>query len=522
VLVSLGLRAGGAETAGEREHLDENRPVIVNEARVRLENFDVTPELFADFAHERGGGSLPGLDFAAGEFPFEREVLVRRTLGDEHVAVTFDDGASDGNGASGGHGGGLGARELSARIVSGERENALKYSGDGPIGGTRLTMSSARLSLFGGWWARLFGRAASSQTPADAFVSDLAKAPAVLAPAAPTTPSPEEIAAQQAAMREQGANSLKEMLLLDTLPAAVIRQRKADPLVRERTLEALGNLRQIPALQSLAQGFMQALNRPEVEVDEVVGAISKDSALCVRVLRQANSVLIASERRIEDLDTAVQMLGVARVRKAAHALFTLRDAKRVAEGFDWRHLWIHALGAASIAEELEQHLRSAGNSQLHLAALLHDVGKIVLSTIASEDYRDVLVSAWNENARLEDLERERFGVDHREAGVLFARHNGLPEVVIQSIAHHDRPELAESHQFDVALVAIANYVSKAHGLGFSGARLDASDGEFENLPAWKVVEEETGGRPNIEAIEMELRPFIRTLRVELRELRDGT
>lgn len=358
--------------------------------------------------------------------------------------------------------------------------------------------------------------------PAPVTVAAKTVATPVVVPLVKTGPTAEDIAAQRQAAREESANSLKEMLQLESLPMVVApRVRTADPKVRERTLAELGNLKQIPALQSLAQGFMQALNRPEVEMDEVVGAIAKDSALCVRVLRLANSVLIASERRIEDLDTAVQMLGVARVRKAANALFTLRDAKRVTEGFDWRHLWIHALGAASIAEELEQQLRSSGNSQLHMAALLHDVGKIVLSTIEPDDYRDVLVAAWNENARLEDLERERFGVDHREAGVIFARHNGLPEVVIQAIAHHDRPEQAESHRFEVALVAIANYVSKAHGLGFSGARLDASDGEFENLPAWKVVEETCGGRPNIEAIEVEMRSFIKTLRVELRELREG-
>src|SRR5581483_317370 len=143
----------------------------------------------------------------------------------------------------------------------------------------------------------------------------------------------------------------------------------------------------------------------------------------------------------------------------------------------------------AIAEELEKQLRAADDSQVHLAALLHDVGKIVLSTIAPDAYRDVLIIAWNESGRLEDLERERLGVDHREAGVMFAQHNGLPPVVIEAIAHHDRPEQAKEHRFEVALVAIANYLSKAHGLGFSGARLDERDGEFADLSAWAIIEE---------------------------------
>jgi putative nucleotidyltransferase with HDIG domain len=307
---------------------------------------------------------------------------------------------------------------------------------------------------------------------------------------------------------------------VEALPLTVARPRVVDPAVRERTLAALNGLRQIPALQSLAQGFLRAMNQPEVSVPDVVASIEKDSALCVRVLRMANSVLVSPERRIEDLETAVQMLGVARVRKAAQALFTLRDANRVAEGFDWRHLWIHALGTAAIAEELEQQFRSRNESQVHLAALLHDVGKIVLSTIAPDAYRDVLIVAWNENGRLEDLERERLGVDHREAGVLFAEHNGLPQIAVQAIAHHASPEEATEFRFEVALVSIANFLCKAHGLGFSGARLTEQDGDFSELSAWALIEETCGFRPDPDTVESEMSGFITSLRTDLKALRE--
>lgn len=416
-------------------------------------------------------------------------------------------------------------------------------------------MVGALLSSIVGWWNRLLGRKGSTQTVIGSVGS----------PAASVTSSQESIRDERAGTpketggkasieprvsaaavsgkvhdliaplgagehasdaldsvpeRHDTEKSLAEVLCVETLPVTAARPNVIDPNVRERTLAALNGLRQIPALQSLAQGFLRAMNRPEVAVSDVVTAIEKDSALCVRVLRMANSVLVSPERRIEDLETAVQMLGVARVRKAAQALFTLRDANRVAEGFDWRHLWIHALATAAIAEELEQQFRSADDSQIHLAALLHDVGKIVLSTIAPDAYRDVLIISWNENGRLEDLERERLGVDHREAGVLFAQHNGLPAVVVEAIAHHDRPEQAANHRLDVALVALANYLSKAHGLGFSGARLDDRDGEFADLSAWNVIEETCGFRPDAEALENELHGFIANLRSELKSLRE--
>lgn len=302
-----------------------------------------------------------------------------------------------------------------------------------------------------------------------------------------------------------------------TTPAPTL----ADSSVRDRTLAALGNLQQIPTLQSFGQGFLRILNQSDVDIPGVVAAISKDSALCMRILRMANSVLISPKNRIEDLDTAVQMLGLVRVRKAAQVLFMLRDGNQVADGFDWRHLWMHAIATAAMAEELGQQLGSRDTVPLHLAALLHDVGKIVLSTIAPDEYRDILIATWNGHGRLEELERARLGVDHREAGVCFARHCGMPEVVVQAIAHHDQPERAESFRFEVALVSLANYLSKAHGLGFSGARLDASDGEFDALPAWRVIKENLGGLPDLAATENEMAEFAIVVRGDLRELHHG-
>lgn len=391
---------------------------------------------------------------------------------------------------------------------------------------------SVLLLRWRGWWLRLFrpphrrriftsgvrppsnrhaARDGGATEALDAFPADSAGARDTSAPAA-VVEAPLDADAQ--AFMATLALETRESSTRPPFPLA------RDP-VRARTLEALEDLRQIPALQSLAQEFVQKLGRPEVAVTEVVATIEKDSALCVRVLRMANSVLISPEQRIEDLDTAVQMLGVRRVRQVAQALFTLRGASRVAEGFDWRHLWVHALATAAIAEELEEKLRGSGNSQIYLAALLHDVGKIVLSTLAPDEYREVLVAAWNENGRLEELERDRLGVDHREAGAIFGRRNELPEIVLAAIAHHNEPTRAEAHAFEVAVIALANYLSKAHGLGFSGARLDESDGDFETHAAWQVISAQLGRLPDVEELLVEMQAFILSLRTDLATVREG-
>jgi putative nucleotidyltransferase with HDIG domain len=391
-------------------------------------------------------------------------------------------------------------------------------------------MTDTILSYLGGWWARWFGRAVERHAPAPTPVVVSQPEPVLVPQEAELVAAPEAAVATEIAVEPEAVDAASEAEIEESFREMVGGEPPSDftktpfiveARVREATLAALGQLKQIPALQSLVQGVMQTMGRDGVSVDEIVEALEKDSALCVRILTMANSVAISPEQRIVDLQTAVQMLGVTRVRRVAQAVFTLRGAQRMVDGIDWRHLWIHALATAAIAEELDRRLNPEPSSQIYMAGLLHDLGKIVLSTIAAEAYRDVIVDSWNGFGRLEGLEHDRFGVTHREAGVVFATGNKLSDLVVDVIEHHGDPAGAEKHRVEVAIVSVANFMSKARGLGFSGSRLDATDGEIEHLPAWKVIAEGTGREVNVPRLELEMADFFARLRIDLRGLREA-
>ena len=313
--------------------------------------------------------------------------------------------------------------------------------------------------------------------------------------------------------------AIRQMLKVKSLDEAAKAQSPED--VRAQTLNDLKELKELPALKSLAQGFARIVSRPDVDINEVVDSISKDQGLSVRILRMANSAEVSSEQRIDSLDVAVQMLGVNRVRQAADAVSILSLPSSAGESLDWKHLWIHALGTAAISERLEGLIRGERASAVYVAGLLHDAGKIVLSTLQPEAYRGVLLDAWNELEPLERLEVARFGVDHAEAGVNFARQNGMGEIVVQAIAHHGRPEQAEAHRLEVALVSLGNFLAQASGVGVSGSRLSERDGEFADHPAWAIIEQEIGRRPDIDQISEQMKVFIKRLRTQLAALREG-
>ena len=373
------------------------------------------------------------------------------------------------------------------------------------------------------WWIRVWGigrpNAAKPSAPVD--LPSVAESSPVLS----TPPRAEEKpAAVLPADPEAVRLALAETLMRPVADgSAVAFAGPADETeLRASTLKALAELRQIPALQSLARGFMLTANRDGVSVDEVVDAIGKDASLCVRVLKMANSAFVKPVNRIEDLPSAVQMLGVVRIRSLVQTLYTLRDSRAIAPGFDWRHLWLHALATAALSEELERQLGLVSGPQLYLAALLHDVGKIVLSVMAPEDYSQILLATWQDSRPLEELERTRFGLTHREAGEVYLRQNNLADAVLDTVAHHHSPsEAPEANRLIVAVVAVANFMSKTYGLGFSGAVLTAADGEFADLPAWRVIEAETRHTPDIAFIEERLRACIPGIKTQLIKMRAG-
>jgi hypothetical protein len=97
----------------------------------------------------------------------------------------------------------------------------------------------------------------------------------------------------------------------------------------------------------------------------------------------------------------------------------------------------------------------------------------------------------------------------------------MGEIVVQAIAHHGRPEQAEAHRLEVALVSLGNFLAKAYGVGFSGSRLSERDGEFADHPAWAIIEQEIGRRPDIDQISDQMKVFIKRLRTQLAALREG-
>jgi len=186
----------------------------------------------------------------------------------------------------------------------------------------------------------------------------------------------------------------------------------------------LGYCRNLPSPPGIALRILELAQDPGVEAAAVAEVVGMDAALSARVLRIANSPLYATRRRIESLGQALTLLGLNATLSLALGFSLTPGLRGPAGKQDW--IWRRSVIAALACRLLGQWAGLRKVEDLMLAGLLQDIGVLALLQLFPDDYPAVLAGA-DSNAHLLQLERERFGIDHAEAGAELAAQWRLPD-----------------------------------------------------------------------------------------------
>jgi putative nucleotidyltransferase with HDIG domain len=109
--------------------------------------------------------------------------------------------------------------------------------------------------------------------------------------------------------------------------------------------------------------------------------------------------------------------------------------------FSVEELQSHSLRTAALAKHIATHERlpKVEVEEVFLAAMMHDVGKLVLALNCHPDYEDCIALARARNLPIFEAESEMFGLTHAEVGMYLLRLWGLPDSVAEAVAFHHRP-----------------------------------------------------------------------------------
>jgi putative nucleotidyltransferase with HDIG domain len=234
--------------------------------------------------------------------------------------------------------------------------------------------------------------------------------------------------------------------------------------IREQVLERIP---EIPALPVAATQVLSLAQNPESGISEIMAAIEYDPGLTSDILRLANTAYFAGPRQIGTLREAGVLFGSQRVVELVLASAVFPVTKHPLEGYDLPagQLIKHSMAVAIASEGLATLLNRPAPSHTFTAALLADIGKIVLGTFLKVDAEPIVKLANDEQLSFEVAERQILGIDHAEVGATLLKTWNLPDNVIDVVRWHHDPNQLEGDRYVVDLVHIANHLSVGCGLG---------------------------------------------------------
>jgi putative nucleotidyltransferase with HDIG domain len=205
--------------------------------------------------------------------------------------------------------------------------------------------------------------------------------------------------------------------------------------VEQRLRLAMDRLTPLPVLAGTAALVARLSDDPSSSVDELVSVVEQDEAFAPNLLAFANSARFVRPIRAQTIRQAVTAVGRRNLGRLALEAETYRFLERVpgAGRASRGQMHVHALEVAVVAAATAVRA-GARQDSVHLAALLHDVGKLVLPIAFGEQATDAVGDRADAGAARAALERELLGVDHAYAGAVLAQRSGADDRVVEAIS----------------------------------------------------------------------------------------
>jgi len=232
-------------------------------------------------------------------------------------------------------------------------------------------------------------------------------------------------------------------------------------------------IKELAPLPASVVRLAKIVSDPGSALGEIRTVIEYDHSLTANVLRWANSAWSQSRTPIDSVAPAIVRLGAKNILKMAMAYHLKGPLSQSSAGYDLaeNELWHHSLAAALTIEQMKRFTRKPIPSGAFAAALMHDIGKLILGRhLGMEGMKEkIRAQMESQGGTYVESERKVMGTDHAEVGAAIVAEWKLPEAMAVVIASHHAPDAASDSLLDA--VHIGNVVAKLIGRGMGSEQM---------------------------------------------------
>ena len=261
----------------------------------------------------------------------------------------------------------------------------------------------------------------------------------------------------------------------------------------------LGGTDHLPSLPAVYSQLTRALEDPHVSMDEIARIVQMDVAISAKLLKLVNSGFFGIPKRVTSVKRAVTLLGIKIIKDLtlSAAVFDMFQTRRLFSGLSIEFIHRHSFLAARIAAELLDEPRDAEDA--FMAAMLHDVGKLVLAARMPDYFAQVMATSVGQGVPVHEAEQDLKGVTHAQIGAVMLGLWGLPMRVVEAVATHHEPAFSPHRGFGISeavyvadsLACFAAFSDAAAALRLPYRNLDVEQMKkldlASKMPAWRAM-----------------------------------
>lgn len=247
-------------------------------------------------------------------------------------------------------------------------------------------------------------------------------------------------------------------------------------------LEEIRNLKPLPAV---ANQLLEVVDHPDYSMEDIANVIQYDPVMTANVLRICNTAYFGLKHPAESIKDAVNLLGTDQVielvlLKSGAGTFSGRQR---GYGLEEGEMWRYSVSSAVIAKQIAVRMKMENKNTIFTAALVKDIGKIILEKHVSQSRKKILDFVENENMSFREAEKKAMGIDHAELGAMIAKMWKFSPKMVKIIRHHHLADETMIKDKEIAVVYLADCISMmiGVGVGFDGLTYRFKDGAIREL-----------------------------------------
>jgi HD-like signal output (HDOD) protein len=250
-------------------------------------------------------------------------------------------------------------------------------------------------------------------------------------------------------------------------------------------------VKQLKPLPIVIQKIIASLGNPDSPLTDIVKLIEQDPAITANLLKILNSAHFGLMGKVDSVHRAVALLGTRRVTELVLTYGFSKDLQKALQGYRLAkgELWKQSLAGAMTAKRFAEHRNLDDLPVIYTAALLKDIGKVILSEYVGHVIGEMQQKVIQEGMSFIEAEKACLGVDHADIGGMIARQwHFTPKMTFMIENHH--LTAPEAHQDPpTTMLYLADMVAMMVGTGTNADLLDDSAHE-DSFKDFGLSEEE--------------------------------